>query len=159
MLRDAGIAADASDHISEMEWSKYTMFVPLFCGSLITRLETHRFLAHPDSARVIAALSREMAELAMAEGVQLRPGPGLSAAALSNTDFESAVCMVRDVGEQFRQKSPNHKVSGLQDLERGRPTEVEEITGFAWRRSVELGLALTTLRTCHALCRAIAPPN
>jgi 2-dehydropantoate 2-reductase len=158
MLREAGIAAEVSEHIDQMEWSKYTMFVPLLCGAMITRQETHRFLSHPDSARVVAALFREMAQLAQAEGVRLSAGPGLSAAALAQTDFASAVRIVREAGAQFEQKAPQHKVSALQDLERGRRTELEEIAGYAWRRSEELGLAPATLRTCYALCSAIDQP-
>jgi 2-dehydropantoate 2-reductase len=155
-FRKAGIAAEVSDDIRALEWSKFTMFVPLFCGAIITRQETYRFLRNADSARVIAALSREMAQLASAEGVLLQPGTGLSAAAMARVDFETAVGMVRDVGAYYEQKAPCHKVSGLQDLERGRQTEVEETVGFALRRSEELGLDLATLRTCYQLCCAIA---
>jgi 2-dehydropantoate 2-reductase len=157
-LRRAGIAAEVSQDIRALEWSKFTMFVPLFCGAIITRQETSRFLRNTDSARVVAALGREMARLAAAEGVLLQPGTGLSAAAMAQVDFESAVRIVRDVGAYYEQKAPRHKVSGLQDLERGRQTEVEEIVGFALRRSEELGLDLATLRTCYHLCRAIAAP-
>lgn len=158
-LQKAGIAAEVSKDIRALEWSKFTMFVPLFCGAIITRQETCRFLRNTDSARVIAALSREMAQLATAEGVLLQPGAGLSAAAMAQVDFESAVRIVRDVGAYYEQKAPRHKVSGLQDLERGRQTEVEEIVGFALRRSEEVGLDLPTLRTCYHLCRAIAAPS
>jgi 2-dehydropantoate 2-reductase len=159
MLRRAGIAAEVSNDIRALEWSKFTMFVPLFCGAIITRQETSRFLRNVDSARVVAALSREMAQLASAEGVLLQPGAGLSAAAMAQVGFESAVRIVRDVGAYYEQKAPRHKVSGLQDLERGRQTEVEETVGFALRRSEELGLDLATLRTCYHLCRAIAAPT
>jgi 2-dehydropantoate 2-reductase len=158
MLQRAGIAAELSKNIRALEWSKFTMFVPLFCGAIITRQETSRFLRNPDSARVMAALSREMHRLATAEGVLLQPDAGLSAAALAQVDFESAVRIVRDVGAYYEQKAPRHKVSGLQDLERGRKTEVEETVGFALHRSEALGLELPTLRTCYHLCRAIAAP-
>jgi 2-dehydropantoate 2-reductase len=158
MFREAGIASEVSADIREMEWSKYTMFVPLFCCSLLTRQETHRFLSHPKSARVVASLCREMAQLAKAEGVMLRSGPGLSAAAMAEVDVETAVGIVREAGAQFARKARDHKVSGLQDLERGRPTELEEIAGYAHRRSEQLGLALDTLRTCYHLCSAISPP-
>jgi ketopantoate reductase len=100
-----------------------------------------------------------MARLATAEGVLLQPSTGLSAAAMAQVDFEAAVSMVLDVGAYYEQKAPRHKVSGLQDLERGRQTEVEEIVGFALRRSEEVGLDLATLRTCYHLCCAIAAPS
>lgn len=157
MFRQAGIASTVATDIREMEWSKYSMFVPLLCGSLLTRQETHRFLSHSDSARVVAQLCREMAQLADAEGVSLQSGPGLSAAALTEVSLEAAILRVQEVGAQFRQKARDHKVSALQDLERGRPTEVEETAGYALRRSEELGLDLPTLRTCYLLCSAASP--
>lgn len=157
MLKSAGINAVVAPDIKSMEWSKYVMFVPVFCLALIARQETHRFLSHPRSAAVMAALAREMAQLASAEGVPLSDSGSFSVAALARVGFEEAVQAVRGHGARMGQAAPTHKVSGLQDLERGRATEVEEIAGYALRRSLELGLRLPTLRTCYHLCSAISP--
>lgn len=157
MLRRSGISAVVSNDIEGVEWTKYAFFVPTFCLALITRQETHRFLSHAQGARVVAALAREMAQLAQAEGVQLAEGGGLSAAQLSRVDFEEAVRTVQAFGARFAQIAPKHKISGLQDLERGRPTEIEETVGYALRRSKELGLSLPVLSTCYSLCSAISP--
>lgn len=51
--------------------------------------------------------------------------------------------------------APSHKVSGLQDLERGRGTEVDAIVGHAAHRARELGLQLPVLQSCWHLCSAI----
>jgi 2-dehydropantoate 2-reductase len=48
-----------------------------------------------------------------------------------------------------------HKVSMLQDLERGRRLEVEETLGYAVRKGAELGLQLPTVETCYRLIRGI----
>jgi 2-dehydropantoate 2-reductase len=158
MLQGAGIKASASPDIQGIEWAKYTMIVPSFCLSLITRQETHRFLRHPDSARVYVALSREMVRLATAEGVKPAGSGGLPVVRLAEMGDGEAVSAVQAFGEKLFQGSPRHKVSGLQDLERGRPTEVEGLVGYAVRRAQALNLDLPVLRTCHWLCSAISPP-
>jgi len=48
-----------------------------------------------------------------------------------------------------------HKVSILQDLERSRRLEVEEILGYAVRQGAELDLRLPTAETCYRLIRGI----
>lgn len=157
MFERAGIRAAASADIRGLEWSKYAMFVPSFCLAVITRLPTYRFMSHPGSAGVVVALTREMVRLAHAEGVALpAAGGGYSAASLARADDDAALAAVLAYGERMRTAAPAHKVSGLQDLERGRRTEVEETVGFAVRRAQALGVACPTLRTCHGLCGAIS---
>jgi ketopantoate reductase len=46
-------------------------------------------------------------------------------------------------------------MSALQDLEAGRPLEVEETFGYAVRKAKELGLALPLLEAFHPLVGAI----
>lgn len=158
MFARAGIRTAASPGIRAVEWAKYAMFVPSFCLAVITRLPTHRFMSHEGSARVVVALTREMAELARAEGIALPEGGGYSAATIARADDAAALAAVLAYGERMRTAAPAHKVSGLQDLERGRPTEVEETVGYAVRRAAALGLDCPALRTCHGLCGAISPP-
>lgn len=158
MLQGAGIKAAASPDIQGIEWAKYTMIVPSFCLALITRQETHLFLRHAESARIYVALSREMVRLAGSEGVKPAGNGGLPAIRLAEMGDEEAVRAVQVFGEKLFQGSPAHKVSGLQDLERGRTTEVEVLIGYALRRARELGLDLPVLRTCYSLCSAISPP-
>lgn len=114
--------------------------VILGAGALGSILAAHLHRAGHEVAVVVAA---DIGELEWAKYTMFVPG---------------AVRMVRAYGAQLARKALRHKVSGLQDLERGRPTAVEEIAGYAWRRSDELGLALPTLRTCYHLCSAISPP-
>jgi 2-dehydropantoate 2-reductase len=52
-------------------------------------------------------------------------------------------------------QAPAHKISTLQDLERGRRLEVEETLGYAVRKGAELGVSLPTLETCYRLIAAV----
>ena len=115
-------------------------------------------LGQAGHAQAVAGEHRR-ARLARAEGIALPDaGGGYSAAALERADDAAALAAVLAYGERMRTAAPAHKVSGLQDLERGRPTEVEETVGFAVRRAAALGLDCPALRTCHGLCSAISPP-
>jgi ketopantoate reductase len=51
-------------------------------------------------------------------------------------------------------QAPTHKISTLQDLERGRRLEFAETLGYAARKGAELGVPLPTITTCY---RLIAP--
>jgi len=156
MLEKSGVRTTASSQIRSVEWSKYAIFVPSFCLAVITRQETHRFLQHEGTARVTVALAREMAQLAKAEGIELIASGPFSAAALARVGFDEAVGMARAFGDLLAANAPRHKVSALQDLEKGRRTEVDEIVGHALRLADGLGLDLPTLRTCHGLCSGIS---
>lgn len=158
LLEKSGINATASPAIHSVEWSKYAIFVPSFCLAVITRQETHKFLQHPGTAAVTVALAREMALLAKAEGVELLESGAFSAAALAKAaDVDEAVRIVRAFGDKLAAAAPLHKVSGLQDLERGRATEADEIVGHACRLAAKRKLDTPTLRTCYGLCSAISP--
>src|SRR5438270_12863463 len=56
-------------------------------------------------------------------------------------------------GREFRTNAPGHRLSSLQDLEAGRPLEVNETLGYASAKARELGLTLPLL---EAFARLIA---
>ena len=47
-------------------------------------------------------------------------------------------------------------MSTLQDLERGKPLEVEETLGYALAAGREMGLAMPTLETVYQLIRGMS---
>jgi ketopantoate reductase len=61
------------------------------------------------------------------------------------------------VGEQYRTRAPEHRMSAQQDALRGRPLELEETLGFALERARALSVAMPTLDTCYRLMRAAYP--
>ena len=54
--------------------------------------------------------------------------------------------IVRKIGDYFRKNAPGHKLSALQDLERGRRLEADATLGFAVRLAAEKGLPSPQLR-------------
>ena len=66
-----------------------------------------------------------------------------------------AIEHVQRFGALLAERAPTHKVSTLQDLERGRRLEVEETLGYAVQKGTELGVPLPSLETCYRLLSGI----
>jgi ketopantoate reductase len=69
--------------------------------------------------------------------------------------FAEAVERLQHLGRRLETQSSTHKVSTLQDLERGRRLEVEEILGYAVRQGEALGVPLPTVETCYRLLAGV----
>ena len=76
-------------------------------------------------------------------------------AQILDTSEQEAVEAVRRAGEDMRLRAPGHRMSALQDLEAGRPLEVEETFGYAVRKAREHGLSLPLLEAFHHLVAGI----
>jgi 2-dehydropantoate 2-reductase len=153
-LARAGLRAEASPHIRSVEWSKYAFFLSWMAPALLTRQETYKFLSHPDSAVVVAQLIQETGLLAARLNIPLDDRGSFPIKTLCSISLADAVTIVRGVGETMATQAPAHKISTLQDLERGRCLEFAETLGYAARQGAELGVPLPTITACY---RLIAP--
>ncbi len=156
VLDRAGIPGKASPQIQTDEWSKYVVFVGLMAVAALTRLETVKLLTDPALASVGVMLQREMAQLAARLGIPLGDYGWMRAKTVTSLPFEEAVADLQHSGESLETRGATaHKVSTLQDLERGRRLEVEEILGYAVRKGTELGMPLPTVDACYRLLTGI----
>jgi len=144
-LEAAGIRATASDTMLADEWSKFAAWVGLMALSVTTRRNTWEYLCNPDAALVLVRLVREVGRLAAACGVELVGAPVLPVQELCRASDERAVEIVTTIGQTFRMNAPTHRVSSLQDLEAGRPLEIEETIGHAVAMARRLKLELPLL--------------
>ena len=158
-LSQAGIRAEAAAQIRTVEWSKYAFFMSWMAPAVLTRLETYKFLCHPDTAVIVAQILRETGQLAAAQGIALEDRGPLPAKTLCSVPLEAAVGIIRQAGESMASQAPAHKISTLQDLERGRRLEFEETMGYAVRRGRELGVPLPTIETCYRLMAVHGNPR
>ena len=156
-LRAAGVKAVASERILAAEWSKYVAWMGLTPVAVLSRFLTHRTLQDADLARLQVTLVREGALLAERQGIALEDIGGLLIPkTLSSLPPPEAAARLRSIGDAFEQQGvTSHKMSALQDLERGRRLEVEETLGHAVRRAADLGLSLPAIETCYRLMRAL----
>ncbi|MDA0770513.1 MAG: hypothetical protein BZY79_04855 [SAR202 cluster bacterium Casp-Chloro-G4] len=154
-LVKSGVGAQVSDHIVSMEWSKFVPWMAIVAMSALTRLETYKFLSDPDHSHLMAGLLREIARIPEKLGIVLEDIPPLPAKTLCSVPFDETVEQIQAMGRYFESVAPTHKLSTLQDLERGRRIEVEETLGYALKEAGKLGIATPTLETCYRLLAGV----
>jgi len=74
---------------------------------------------------------------------------------LGGMPLTEAVATIRRFGTVMEAQAPAHKLSTLQDLERGRRLEIEETLGYAVRKGLELDVPLPTIDICYRLIAGI----
>jgi 2-dehydropantoate 2-reductase len=157
-LTKAGIKSVASEQIRTAEWSKFVTWLGLTPVSVLSRLPSHRFTQDPDLARLLVTLTKEAAMIADALGIDLQDGGGLLIPeTLARVSLEEGIANLQAVGRAMEANGVTaHKMSSLQDAERGRRLEVEETVGDAVRRAAELGLPVPALETCYRVLAGIS---
>jgi 2-dehydropantoate 2-reductase len=156
-LARAGIRAEASRQIASVEWTKYVVNISWMALSALSRMETYRIFKHPDLAWMAASLTREVAHLPVRLGIPLLDKGAFSAKTLSEVPLDEAAENFQQVGAQMEaQGATAHKVSILQDLERGRRLEYDAMFGYAVRKGAELGVLLPTVEVCYRLIKGVA---
>ena len=143
-IDSSGVRAAAVPDIAAREWSKFAAWVGMAGVAITTRTVTWKYLLDPDAPRVVVRLIREMRELAARAGVTFTDDVVFPVATLCTGTEDAAVRVLNDIGAQFREHSPEHRLSAHQDIEAGRPLEVEETLGHAARTAREWG--------CRCLC-------
>lgn len=154
-INASGINAKAVANIDTVEWSKFVGWTALFALSVITRLKTANFLSEPHCAGVAAAMIREMGNIAAAKRIEIvdqSPLPVASVIAAAGADAHEVLI---GVGREWLQSAPDHRMSSLQDLERGKRLEVDETLGYAIAEAARLSIDVPTLDTCHGLVAGI----
>lgn len=155
-IDSSGVRSTAVPDVLSREWTKFVGWAGLMLMSITTRAATWRYLSDPDCALVLVRLVREAAALAKAAGVTLTDeNTLLPLQGILNSSDEAAVEAVRKAGHDFKNNSPNHRMSSLQDLEAGRPLEIEETLGYAVRRAQALQVPLPLLDAFYHLAAAI----
>ena len=150
-LNGAGIHAEAEPRIQTVEWSKFVGWVGLTALSVLLRLETYKLLSNDDSVLIGARIIRETASLAEKLGVSVVDIPPIPGKTIATVSEQQAVETLRGVGAIIESRAPDHRMSSLQDLERGRPLEVEETPGYVVTKAWEEDVPVRTVETCYHL--------
>lgn len=152
----SGVRSTAVPDVLSREWTKFVGWAGLMLMSITTRATTWRYLSDPDCALVMVRVVREVAGIAKAAGVPLATEDTLlPLQGILNGSDDAAVQAVLKAGRDFQANSPNHRLSTLQDLEAGRPLEIEETLGYAVRRAQELQQPVPLLDALYHLAAAI----
>lgn len=156
LIDRAGVRSTAVADIVAREWGKFVVWLGLMSMAVTTRSPTWRYLADADCGWLLVRLVREAVTLARAQGVAVTEGTAaLPLNALIDVPEAEAIETLRRIGEDMRRRAPDHRMSALQDLEAGRPLEVEETFGYAVRKAAQLGLSVPLLEAFHHTVAAI----
>jgi 2-dehydropantoate 2-reductase len=152
----SGVRATAVPDVLAREWTKFVGWAALMLMSITTRATTWRYLTDPDCALVLTRLVREVAAIAKAAGVTLiNEDTLLPLQGILNGSADAAVQAVLQAGRDFQRNAPDHRMSSLQDLEAGRPLEIQETLGYAVQRARQLQQPAPLLDSLYHLAVAI----
>lgn len=154
-IDSAGVRAEAVADIDAREWSKFAAWAGLMVVSVTARAPTAALLSDPGTALVVVRIVREVGHIASACGHALSDRSTLPVATLCRLSEAEAVVEVLAQGARLRERAPAHRMSSLQDLEAGRPIEVEETLGYALQLANERHVDVPLLRAAHALTAAV----
>ncbi len=141
LLRRAGFDAHARPEIEGIVWNKAIVNAAVNPLTALWRVPNGELLSHPDRRALLAALAQEAAMVAEARGV-----------ALPTSDPVARV-------EEACRATAKNRSSMLQDIERGRPTEIDGINGAIVAEAQRLGLAVPVNETIWRLVRAMTPSD
>jgi len=135
-LISAGFKAPIRSNIRHEIWAKLLGNVAFNPLSVITRSTMLEIASHPETSTIARAIMSEANSVARALGVDV---------AIS---IEQRFSGAKQVG--------NHKTSMLQDLEAGRPLELESIVGVIVELGSKLGISVPHASTVYSCVKLLA---
>ncbi len=133
----AAIPCLVSDNVEGELWLKLLMNCAYNAISALGLSQYKRMRASAEVQAVMKTVVREVLAVAHASGVTMPPG-----------DLVDAACRLAD-------SMPEATSSTAQDLARGKPSEVDHLNGFVYRRGLQLGIPAPANQTLHALVRLL----
>ncbi len=133
----AGLACDVVDDLDAELWAKVIVNVGINPATAITAL--------PNGALLKLAPLRDLLERASAEAVTVARAAGI------NLPPDDLVARTRWVAEH----TADNKSSMLQDVERGRPTEIGSLSGAIVQVARDMGMDAPVNATLYALVKGI----
>jgi 2-dehydropantoate 2-reductase len=126
MFGKAGLEVAISTRVQDLIWSKLLANVPLALGTVL-RITNDEFVNYPHGKELIIRMAQECVTVAKALGITL-------------DHLEDPIKPLLDTLQIFHDSGTKPKCSMLQDLERGRKTEIDAIHGSIIREGKRLGV-------------------
>lgn len=156
LFRKADLPVEVRPDIRRVIWCKLNQMVPAAALSCVTRLHLHRLYQDQELATLFVELSREVARVAERLGIPLADFRGFPVKSVCRLPVPEAVESVIARGRAMEEQGITQvKVSTLQDLERGKPTEADEVIGYLVRLGAKHGVRLPKLELLYRVIRGI----
>lgn len=128
----AGIPTTVTDDIQYELWRKLVINNGVNPLSALTRLDTRTLTHHPEFGKVVYGMMSETVQASKADGVRL-----------TQSDLDEMFDLISSFNAI--------KTSMLVDQEKGRPLELDSISGAVLRRCQSLGIEAPYTQTVHSL--------
>ena len=126
VLRTTGVDVAVSDNVQQVIWGKVLQNVPLALGTAL-RLTNDEYAAYPHAKELILKMAEECVAVTKAAGIAL------------DQDGDPVEGLLKTI-QRFHDSGTKPKCSMLQDLEKGRRTEIDAINGSIVREGRRLGV-------------------
>lgn len=155
-FNEAGMKTEIPENILSAEWSKLCQIVPAALLSSVSRLEYYRLCKSRDLAELFVAITHECVAVAKACGVEVGDYQGFAIRSLAEASFDRAVEMILERGAALeRSGQTSVRISMLQDLLKGRKTEVEETAGYVVQMAREQGVPVPNVEFGYRVVRGV----
>jgi 2-dehydropantoate 2-reductase len=156
MFNRAGIETRSHTDAEFLLWAKVMRYIPTSVIAALTRLPQPKYMTKKATAELNIILTREIAAVAHEKGIAVKDIYKLPLLALTEGDFEVAVERVMGSAQRMMDDAgAGSRPSMLQDIERGRKTEIEETAGYIISEAKRLGVEVSHLDTCYRLIRTM----
>ena len=135
-LVGSGLRCPITTHLRQEIWVKIMGNASLNPVSALTRSTLAQMIADPDVSNVIRNIMQEVEAVSRKLGMELP------------VSIEQRMAGAAKVGE--------HKTSMLQDLEAGRPMELEALVGSVVELGERVGVSMTHTRTVYSCAKLLA---
>ena len=154
-LNQAGINATESKSIQSIEWSKLVSWSGYACVAVLSRMNTWEYLSDEDSARVTARIMQETAKVATALEIPIEDLAAFRSGQVTRANEDDAIAVLQRHGAELKENAPQHRMSTLQDVERGARLEIEETLGHTIEEAQRLGISVPTVDASYRLLSSI----
>ena len=136
LLRQAGFPIETAANPESLLWGKLVINAAINPLTALLEVQNGELLDRPSAQALMAALAREAAAVAVAQGIKLPyPDPVAAAGAVA-------------------QRTAANRSSMLQDVQRGAPTEIDAICGAIVQAGEQAGVPVPTNRIIWSLVKA-----
>lgn len=155
-FNQAGMKTEVPESILSAEWSKLCQIVSAALLSVVSRLEYYKVCKSRDLAELFVTIHHECAAVARACGVEVGDYAGFPIRSIVEAPYEKAVEMIMERGANLEKSGQTStRISMLQDVLKGRKTEVEETAGYVVQRAREHGISVPNVEFGYRVVRGV----